>query len=97
LSVPALSVDEIAEIKKLAAAFNMSVADFARNAMRAYADNKRFDLRLSKIEEASPEESAELLALIDSMSEEDHEVVRIDRISPTHKVIYMKKSYENCF
>ncbi len=53
-----------------------------RNAVREYIDQKKqepFYRLTANVEEASPEESAEILALIDSMTDDDWETVRVDR------------------
>ena len=79
---------EIAEIKKAASAFRMSVAGLIREAVREYIWNRKtaqekkesFFKRLENVEEASPEESAEILALIDRLTEDDRQVVRVDHI-----------------
>ena len=83
MSVPALNVDEIAKIKEIAAFYKMTVADYVREIIRYAVEydeavRKKKEMihqRLANLEEASPEESAEILAYIDSMTEEDHEVV----------------------
>lgn len=85
MSVPALNVEEIADVKKTASVFSMSVADFARNAMREYIERKKQEPLYrftANVEEASPEESAEILAMIDSMTEDDWETVRVDNFIP---------------
>ena len=79
---------EIADIKKAASTFNMSVAGLIREAVREYIDSRKtaqqrkeeFFKRLENVEEASPEESAEILAMIDSLTEDDMQVVRVDHI-----------------
>ena len=88
MPIPALNLDEIAKIKETAAFYKISVADYVREIMRYAIEHdeaerkkrKMIHERFENLEEASPEESAEILALIDSMTEEDHEVVRVDRI-----------------
>ena len=83
MSVPALNVDEIAALKGLAEFYKVSFTDIVRDtlrdrALRAEAERKKRAMirqRLANLPKASPEESAEILALIDSMTEEDHEVV----------------------
>ncbi|MBQ3759679.1 MAG: hypothetical protein II876_09510 [Synergistaceae bacterium] len=79
---------EIAEIKKAASMFQMSVAGLIREAVKEYIWNRKtaqekkesFFKRLENVEEASPEESAEILAMIDSLTEDDRQVVRVDHI-----------------
>lgn len=83
MSVPALNASEIAKIKEIASEYKLSVADFVRDAVRYYVEyaeavkskKEMIRQRLANLPKASPEESAEILALIDSMSEEDREVV----------------------
>ena len=61
----------------------MSTADFVRCIIREHIEQeerKPFQNFVADIEEADPEESAEILALIDSMTEDDWETVRADRI-----------------
>lgn len=87
MTVKALSFraneSEIAEIKKAASMFQMSVAGLMREAVREFIENRRkeeFFRRLENVEEASPEESAEILAMIDSLTDDDREIVRTDYI-----------------
>ena len=92
LAVPALSPNEISDMKNTALVFGMSAADFVRKAVREYVEQKKrepFYRLTANIEEADPEESAEILALIDSMTEDDHEVVRVDRL-------IMCSEYKSC-
>ena len=52
--------------------------------MRQYLERREkeaFFKRLENIEEASPEESAEILAMIDGLTDDDREVVRVDYIT----------------
>ena len=68
--------------------FKMSVAGLIRESVREYIDSRKtaqqrkeeFFRRLENVEEASPEESAEILAMIDSMTDDDMQVVRVDHI-----------------
>ena len=87
MAVQALTPEEITDMKNTAAVFKMSAADFVRNAVREYTEQKKqepFYRLTANIEEADPEESAEILALIDSMTEDDWETVRVDhfRVMP---------------
>ncbi|MBQ4402086.1 MAG: hypothetical protein II832_07965 [Synergistaceae bacterium] len=76
---------EIAEIKKAASMFQMSVAGLIREAVKEYIWNRKtaqekkesFFKRLENVEEASPEESAEILALIDSMTDDDWQTASV--------------------
>ena len=81
MSVQVLTPDEIADMKKTAAVFKMSPADFVRKAVREYIEQKKHEpyyRMTADIEEADPEETEELLALLDSMTDDDHEIVRAD-------------------
>ena len=83
MTVQALSPDEIDCLKRTASACRMSTADFVRCIIREHIEQeerKPFQSFVADIEEADPEESAEILALIDSMTEDDWETVRADRI-----------------
>ena len=87
VAVQALSHDEILYLQKVASACRLSTADFVRNIIREYIRNEEHEPVYSvvaDIEEADPEESAEILALIDSMTEDDWETVRVDhfRVMP---------------
>ena len=83
MSVPALNVDEIAKLKALPDFYKMTVADFVREIIRHAVEydevvRKKKEIihqRLANLEEAATEESAEILAYIDRMTEEDHEVM----------------------
>ena len=79
MAVPALNVYEIAKIKEIASEYKLSVADFVRETLRECSEREK-NTRILNIEEASPEESAELLALIDSMTEDDRQIVRVHKI-----------------
>ena len=81
MSVQVLTPDEIADMKKTAAVFKMSPADFVRKDVREYIEQKKHEpyyRMTADIDEADPEETEELLALLDSMTEDDHEIVRAD-------------------
>ena len=88
MAVSALNVEEIAKIKEIASEYKLSVADFVRDAVRYYveyaealkAKKEMIRQRLANLEPADPEESAEILAYIESMTPEDHEIVRVDTI-----------------
>ena len=80
---------DIAEIKQAASMYQMSVAGLLREAVREFIENRKtakkkkedFFKRLENVEEASPEESAEILAMIDGLTDDDREVVRVDYIT----------------
>ncbi|MBR0151217.1 MAG: ribbon-helix-helix protein, CopG family [Synergistaceae bacterium] len=70
--------NEVARIKKAASDFGMSVAGLIREAVRDYIVRETFYRNLENVEEASPEESAEILAMIEDMTEDDEQIMRID-------------------
>ena len=79
------NAEELEGIRKAAALSKMSMPDFVCNAVKEYAARKQpgsFNGLTDNIEEASPEESAEILALIDGMTEDDWETVRVDNFIP---------------
>ena len=77
------SESEIAVIKKAALRFGMSVAGLLREAVREYIERRQKEeifKRLENVEEASPEESAEILAMIENMTDDDRETVSIKHV-----------------
>ena len=69
-----MDVDDITEMKTVAKAFNMTSTDLIKNAIKAYIDTLKDDpyYRLAgQIEDASAEESAEILDMIDGLSDDD--------------------------
>lgn len=70
----------------------MSVADYVRELLRnsverEIAEREKREMihqRLANLEEASPEESAEILAYLESMTDEDREIV-------AESVIYVRR------
>lgn len=87
MAVPALNVDEIANLTRIASKYKLSFADFVREMLRNYAEQEKAEKakrglirqRLANVERADPEE-AELLAWIDSMTPEDHEIASVHKI-----------------
>jgi hypothetical protein len=66
--------DEIHDMKRVASVFNMSVTDLVKNAVREYISELKKDpfYRLTaNVEEASDEESSEILDMLNSMSDDD--------------------------
>jgi hypothetical protein len=66
--------DEIYDMKKVASVFNMSVTDLVKNAVREYISELKKDpfYRLTaNIEDASSEESSEILNMLNNMSDDD--------------------------
>ena len=69
---------DIIDMKNVAAVFDMSVTDLVRNAIREYIADLKNDpfYRLTmNVEEASAKESKEILAKIDSLSDDDLTIV----------------------
>lgn len=65
---------DILDMKQVASVFNMSVTDLIKNAIQAYIDELKKDpfYRLTtNVQDASDEESAEILDDIESMSDDD--------------------------
>lgn len=87
MAVPALNVDEIANLTRIASEYKLSFSDFVREMLRNYAEQEKAEKakrelirqRLANVERADPEE-AELLAWIDSMTPEDHEIASVYKI-----------------
>ena len=79
---------DIAEIKQAASMYQMSVAGLLREAVREFIENRKtakkkkedFFKRLENIEEASPEESAEILAMIENMTDDDWETASVKHV-----------------
>ena len=66
--------EEILDIKKTASVFNMTVTDVIIQAVREYLDKLKKDpyYKLTvNVQEASTEESFEILAVIDELSDDD--------------------------
>ncbi|WP_407398935.1 hypothetical protein [Anaerovibrio sp.] len=69
---------EIMDMKKVAAIFNISVSDMIREAIKEHIGKLKKDpfYRLTvNVEDATPEENEEILAAIDSLAEDDLEIV----------------------
>ena len=66
--------EEILDMKKTASVFNMTVTDLIKQAVREYLDKLKKDpyyKLTANVQEASPEESSEILAEIDELSDDD--------------------------
>ena len=66
--------EEILDMKKTASVFNMTVTDVIKQAVREYLDKLKKDpyyKLTANVQEASPEESSEILAEIDELSDDD--------------------------
>ncbi len=65
---------EIIDMKQVAGIYNMTVTDLIKRAIRLYVSELKSDpfYRLTvNVEDASPEESAEILNKIDCLSDDD--------------------------
>jgi hypothetical protein len=65
---------EILDMKEVAGVFNMSITDLVKNAVKEYVAELKKDpfYRLTaNVQEASEEESEEILAAIEEMSDDD--------------------------
>ena len=66
--------EEILDMKNTASVFNMTVTDVIKQAIREYLDKLKKDpyyKLTANVQEASPEESSEILAEIDELSDDD--------------------------
>ena len=74
--------NEILDMKKVAAVFNMTVTDVVREAIREYLDKMKRDpfYRLTaQVQEASAEESAEILDEINALTDDDLKIATVKR------------------
>lgn len=70
---------EIKEMKEVAEIYDMTVTDLVRNAVNAYISKMKSDplYRLTaSVKETSKEESEEILALVEGMSDDDLKIVK---------------------
>ena len=75
---------DILDMKKVASVFNMSITDLVKNAVKEYVAKLKSDpfYRLTaNVEDASAEESDEILAEIDNLSDDDLSIAAIKRFS----------------
>lgn len=75
---------EILDMKHVAGVFNMSVTDLIKNAIREYLAELKNDpfYRLSaNVQDASEEESAEILEEIEGMTDDDLTITSTKRFS----------------
>ena len=75
---------DILDMKQVAGVFNMSITDLVKNAVREYVSELKSDpfYRLTaNVEEASAEESEEILAEIEEMSDDDLSIAATKRFS----------------
>ena len=70
---------DILDMKQVAAVFNMTVSDIIKEGVKEYIERLKKDpfYRLTiNVEDASAEESKEILAEIDKLSDEDLKIVK---------------------
>jgi hypothetical protein len=75
---------EVADMKEVAGVFHMSVTDLVRNAVKSYLAELKQDpfYRLTvNVQEASAEESAEILAALEDLSDDDLTIAATKRFS----------------
>jgi NACalpha-BTF3-like transcription factor len=75
---------EIQDMKEVAGVFNMSVTDLVKNAVKEYIIELKKDpfYRLTaNVQEASEEESEEILTAIEEMSDDDLAIVSVKHFS----------------
>lgn len=75
---------EIADMKKVAGVFNISVTDLVKQAVRQYVNELKRDpfYRLTaNVEDASADETGEILAAIDSLDDDDLSIASTKRFS----------------
>jgi hypothetical protein len=75
---------EITDMKEVAGVFHMSVTDLVRNAVKAYLTELKQDpfYRLTaNVQEASGEESEEILTAIEELSDDDLTIAATKRFS----------------
>jgi hypothetical protein len=75
---------DVLELKQVASVFSRTVTDVIKEAVREYVGKMKNDpfYRLTaNVQEASPEETAETLAIIDSLSDDDLAISSTERVS----------------
>jgi hypothetical protein len=75
---------DVLELKQVASVFSMTVTDVIKEAVREYVGkmkNGPFYRLTANVQEASPEETAETLAIIDSLSDDDLAISSTERVS----------------
>ena len=76
--------NDILDMKQVASVFNMTVTDVIREAVRDYVGKMKKDpfYRLTvNVQEASAEETAEILDTIESLSDDDLTISSSERVS----------------
>lgn len=75
---------EITDMKQVASVFNMTLTDLIKDACKDYVDRMKKDpfYRLTvNVQDASEEETEEILQAIDSLSDDDLSIVSSKRIT----------------
>jgi hypothetical protein len=75
---------DILDMKEVAGVFNMSITDLVKNAVKEYITELKKDpfYRLTaNVQEASEEESEEILAAIEEMSDDDLTIASVKHFS----------------
>ena len=73
---------DILDMKKVAAIYHISITDLIKNAIKEYVDELKRDpyYRLTvNVQEASAEETEEILSVIESMSDDDLKITSTKR------------------
>ena len=79
-----LDENRLADVKRVASVFHMTMTDVINEALDAYLPTMKKDpfYRLTgNVEEASKEESEEILAAINDLSEDDLEISSVEHIT----------------
>ena len=79
-----LDEKEIIDIKKVASVFNMTMTDVVREAIKEYVLKMKKDpfYRLTaKVQEASSDESKEILEIVENLTDDDMEITSTKRFS----------------
>lgn len=77
-----LEENEIMDIRKVASVFNMSLTDVVREALKEYIfkmKNDPFYRLTAKVQEASAEESKEILDIVENLSDDDMQITSTKR------------------
>ena len=76
--------NDVAILSKVASAYSITITELVKRAIYEYVDKIKKDpfYRLTaNIEEASPEESAEIIEILDNLSEDDLEISSVKKFS----------------
>ena len=76
--------NDVAILSKVASAYSITITELVKRAIYEYVEKIKKDpfYRLTaNIEEASPEESAEIIEILDNLSEDDLEISSVKKFS----------------